>query len=97
MPSCIRKTFRLLPARKQFPGSNFARLCPVSLSVARHGKLPPRRQQELPPPRLAEESKDGSRTNHWKPVVDWGFTGASDEDAGRCRGNAAAKDVRVGH
>src|SRR5262245_58593939 len=33
MPSCIRKTFRLLPARKQFPGSNFARLCPVSLSA----------------------------------------------------------------
>jgi AraC-like DNA-binding protein len=46
----------------------------------------------LPPPRLAEESEDGSRTNRWKPIVDWGSTGASDEDAGRCRRDAAAKD-----
>ena len=29
--------------------------------------------------------------------MDWRFTGAADEDAGRCRGDAAAEDVRVEH
>jgi hypothetical protein len=32
--------------------------------VRRHGKVPPRRHEELPPPRLAEESRYERRTNH---------------------------------
>ena len=31
---------------------------------------PPRRHEELPPPRIAEESEDERGTNRWKPVVD---------------------------
>ena len=39
-------------------------------SVARHGKLPPRRHEELPPPRIAEERVNEAGTNHGKLVVD---------------------------
>ncbi|MDE5461542.1 hypothetical protein GWG67_12780 [Bradyrhizobium sp. CSS354] len=32
--------------------------------VARHGKLPPQRHEELPPPRIAEERVNEAGTNH---------------------------------
>ena len=38
--------------------------------VARHGKLPPRRHEELPPPWIAEERANERGTNHGKPVVE---------------------------
>ena len=34
------------------------------MGVARHGKLPPRRHEELPPPRIAGERVNEARTNH---------------------------------
>lgn len=40
------------------------------LTVARHGKLPPQRHEELPPPRIAEERVNEAGTNHGKLVVD---------------------------
>jgi len=45
---------------------------PVSSAtgVARHGKLPPRRHEELPPPWLAEERANARGANHGKPVVE---------------------------
>jgi hypothetical protein len=33
-------------------------------AVARHGKLPPQRHEELPPPRIAEERVNEAGTNH---------------------------------
>ena len=39
-------------------------------SVARHGKLPPRRHEELPPPWLAEERANARGANHGKPIVE---------------------------
>ncbi|WP_213286734.1 hypothetical protein [Bradyrhizobium sp. sGM-13] len=33
-------------------------------TVARHGKLPPQRHEELPPPRIAEERVNEAGTNH---------------------------------
>jgi hypothetical protein len=39
-------------------------------AVARHGKLPPRRHEELPPPWKTEERADERGTNHGKPVVE---------------------------
>ncbi|TIR65732.1 MAG: hypothetical protein E5X15_30695, partial [Mesorhizobium sp.] len=38
--------------------------------VARHGKLPPRRHEELPPQWIAEERANERTTNHGKPVVE---------------------------
>jgi hypothetical protein len=63
--------------------------------VARHGKLPPRRHEELPPPWIAEERAHEWGTNHGKLVVELS-TRAGDEDAGRCGGDVAPKGVRVG-
>ena len=40
------------------------------LTVARHGKLPPRRHEELPPPWIAEERANERGANHGKPVVE---------------------------
>src|SRR5579884_2755081 len=65
-----------------------------SAAVARHGKLPPRRHEELPPPWIAEERANERGTNHGKPVVERS-TGAGDEDAGRCGGDVAPEGVRV--
>ncbi len=39
-------------------------------TVARHGKLPPRRHEELPPPWLAEERANARGANHGKPIVE---------------------------
>src|SRR2546421_1924413 len=64
-------------------------------TVARHGKLPPRRHEELPPPWLAEEKAHERGANHGKPVVEKS-TGAGDEDAGRRGGDVAPEGVRVG-
>src|ERR1700684_877782 len=36
--------------------------------VARHGKLPPQRHEELPPPWIAEERANERGANHGKPV-----------------------------
>ena len=36
----------------------------VEGNVARHGKLPPQRHEELPPPRIAEERANEAGTNH---------------------------------
>src|SRR5579883_1159 len=63
--------------------------------VARHGKLPPRRHEELPPPWITEERANERGTNQGKPVVERS-TGAGDEDAGRCGGDVAPEGVRVG-
>jgi len=38
--------------------------------VARHGKLPPRRHEELPPPWIAEERANERGTNHGRLVVE---------------------------
>ncbi|TIO84147.1 MAG: hypothetical protein E5X74_17975 [Mesorhizobium sp.] len=38
--------------------------------VARHGKLPPRRHEELPPQWIAEGRANERTTNHGKPVVE---------------------------
>ncbi|RWA70945.1 MAG: hypothetical protein EOQ70_21085 [Mesorhizobium sp.] len=38
--------------------------------VARHGKLPPRRHEELPPQWIAEERANERTTNHGKPFVE---------------------------
>ena len=35
-----------------------------AMNVARHGKLPPQRHEELPPPRIAEERVNEAGTNH---------------------------------
>ncbi|MGY4311260.1 hypothetical protein ACVWW1_000563 [Bradyrhizobium sp. JR3.5] len=37
---------------------------PAEYCVARHGKLPPQRHEELPPPRIAEERVNEAGTNH---------------------------------
>ncbi|TIS09640.1 MAG: hypothetical protein E5X09_15805 [Mesorhizobium sp.] len=42
----------------------------IPLIVARHGKLPPRRHEELPPQWIAEERANERTTNHGKPVVE---------------------------
>jgi hypothetical protein len=42
----------------------------VGKLVARHGKLPPRRHEELPPPWIAEERANERGTNHGRLVVD---------------------------
>ncbi|RXH12460.1 hypothetical protein EAS54_26285 [Bradyrhizobium guangzhouense] len=42
----------------------------TSRGVARHGKLPPRRHEELPPPWIAEERVNERGTNRGKLVVD---------------------------
>src|SRR3954454_6406737 len=64
-------------------------------AVARHGKLSPRRHEELPPPWLAEERANERGANHGNPFVEKS-TGAGDEDAGRRGGDVAAEGVRVG-
>jgi hypothetical protein len=38
--------------------------------VARHGKLPPLRHEELPPPWTTEEKANERGANHGKPVVE---------------------------
>jgi hypothetical protein len=38
--------------------------------VARHGKLPPRRHEELPPPWITEERANERGPNHGKPIVE---------------------------
>jgi hypothetical protein len=38
--------------------------------VARHGKLPPRRHEELPPPWIAEERANERGANHGNPIVE---------------------------
>src|ERR1700722_6678318 len=63
--------------------------------VARHGKLPPRRHEELPPPWLAEERAHARGANHGNPIVERS-TGAGDEDAGRRSGDVAFEGVRGG-
>jgi hypothetical protein len=41
-----------------------------SAFVARHGKLPPRRHEELPPPWIAEERANERGTNHGMLIVE---------------------------
>jgi hypothetical protein len=42
----------------------------VQPAVARHGKLPPRRHEELPPPWIAEERANERGTNHGMLIVE---------------------------
>jgi alpha,alpha-trehalase len=42
----------------------------LAQTVARHGKLPPRRHEELPPPWITEERGNERGTNHGKPIVE---------------------------
>ena len=67
-----------------------------AIGVTRHGKLPPLRHEELPPPRVAEETSNERRPNRGKPVVGRS-TGAGNEDAGRGCGDGKAQGVRLGH
>jgi IS5 family transposase len=46
------------------PALEEALALPLGRAVARHGKLPPQRHEELPPPRIAEERVNESGTNH---------------------------------
>ena len=45
-------------------GEEIGLLARVAAGVARHGKLPPQRHEELPPPRIAEERVNEGGTNH---------------------------------
>jgi transposase len=51
-------------------GAAAATLMPLNEAVARHGKLPPRRHEELPPPWIAEERANERGANHGNPIVE---------------------------
>jgi hypothetical protein len=53
------------PSSKRFDGWH-----PFLMPVARHGKLPPRRHEELPPPWIAEERANERGTNHGRLIVE---------------------------
>src|SRR5208282_763147 len=63
--------------------------------VTRHGKLPPWRREELPPPRVAEERANERGRNHGKSFVERS-TGADNEDARRSGGDGSSEGVWLG-
>lgn len=53
-----------------YSGSFIADGSSSTIRVARHGKLPPQRHEELPPPQIAEERANEAGTNHGRLAVE---------------------------